>query len=229
VEYALGTDLSDPTDRSGLLLDASSNHLTLGFTPRRWLILRIHQKLTDEASKNLPVCLLALIGLLLAPSELYALGGSGAAPINEAGISVTLYVNPTAPAGGNGTQSSPFNTIQAALNRAINTHNAANQGVRVLLAPGIYREGTPGATTAITLPTPTTPPPSSSKAQGGTPPLPPTRATSSSPARKTGPAAGPPNVTAPGLALGPTRGASVPTTPAAAIRPKPCCATNSSL
>jgi hypothetical protein len=100
------------------------------------------------------VPVLALCGLF--PAHLSALGGSGAAPINEAAISVTLYVNPTAPAGGSGTQSSPFNTIQAALNRAINTHNAANQGVRVLLAPGIYREGIPGATSAITLPTPTT-------------------------------------------------------------------------
>lgn len=90
------------------------------------------------------------------PTALLALGGTGAPPIDESAISITLHVSPTAPAGGNGTLASPFNTLQAALNRAVNTHNAAGQGVHIILAPGTYREGTPGATNAITFPTPST-------------------------------------------------------------------------
>jgi hypothetical protein len=100
--------------------------------------------------------LFSVLAALLATTRLLALGGGGAPPIDESAITVTLHVSPSAPVGGNGTSASPFNTLQAALNRAVQTHNAAGQGVRVLLAPGTYREGTPGATNAITFPTPTT-------------------------------------------------------------------------
>ena len=99
------------------------------------------------------------MGWLTGASSCLASGGTGSPPIDESLISVTLHLDASAPTGGNGSQSSPFNTLQAALNRAIYTHNAANQGVRVLVAPGTYREGAAGVANAISFPTPVSPAP----------------------------------------------------------------------
>ncbi len=99
---------------------------------------------------------LSVLLSLLLPVCAFALGGTGAAPIDESVITITLHVDASAKSGGNGSAASPFNTLQAALNRTVHTHNAASQSVRVQLAPGTYREGTPGATNASSLPSPST-------------------------------------------------------------------------
>jgi hypothetical protein len=84
------------------------------------------------------------------------LGGTGAAPVSESEIDVTLFVDGSASGTGNGTAANPFRLIRDALNVAVNNHNAAGRGVRILIAPGIYRQGAIGQNAAITLPTPST-------------------------------------------------------------------------
>ena len=64
--------------------------------------------------------------LLVAPSLANALGGTGADPILETEIDITLHVDAAAPGPGDGTASDPFSDLQDALNRAINEHNAKN-------------------------------------------------------------------------------------------------------
>lgn len=66
----------------------------------------------------------------------------GADPITDAQIAVTLYVDPSAgdDTNGLGTASMPFRTIEHCITVA-KTHNAANEGVKIVLLPGVYLEG----------------------------------------------------------------------------------------
>jgi hypothetical protein len=98
-----------------------------------------------------------LLSFIFLTEAVYGLGGTGAQPVDESLIEVTLYVDASAPDGGNGTQASPFNSIQPALNQAVNNHNANSRGVRVLIAPGTYRSGSAENLTAIQFPSPSTP------------------------------------------------------------------------
>ncbi len=95
---------------------------------------------------------LALFALLWTNSDT-AHAGTGALPINEALVTQTLHVRlavglpgAAAPFGndatGDGSVARPYATLRAALARATSLKNAGT-GVKVLIAPGTYREGAP--------------------------------------------------------------------------------------
>ncbi|MBI5691077.1 MAG: right-handed parallel beta-helix repeat-containing protein [Verrucomicrobia bacterium] len=71
--------------------------------------------------------------------------GTGATPIDERAITLTLHVAP-APLGhdttGDGSAARPYASLRRALAVA-QPRKIAGTGVKVLLAPGVYREGTP--------------------------------------------------------------------------------------
>lgn len=87
--------------------------------------------------------LAAAAALLLALVPAHA--GTGAAPIDERAITLTLNVAP-APLGsdttGDGSAARPYASLRRALAVA-QPRKIAGTGVRVLLAPGVYREGSP--------------------------------------------------------------------------------------
>ncbi len=104
--------------------------------------------------------LLALAFLAFAALSRALATEPGAAPIDESLIVATLHVSPSGnDSSGNGSASSPFRTISRGLTVAHQHYNAANLGVRVLVHPGTYREGSPGGQWAIVLPSPSTPAP----------------------------------------------------------------------
>ncbi len=99
----------------------------------------------------------AITFALLTPLALPAqTGGTGSAPIDESLVTQILHVAPTGnDSTGTGSAAAPYRSIQRGLNRA-GTLNGQNVGVKVLVAPGTYREGSIGAATAINFPSPST-------------------------------------------------------------------------
>ncbi|MCU0355739.1 MAG: RICIN domain-containing protein, partial [Cytophagales bacterium] len=62
-------------------------------------------------------------------------------PVNESNLEI-IHVSPTGNDNNAGTNAAPFRTLKKALDLA-GSKKAANVGVKVLIAPGIYREGSP--------------------------------------------------------------------------------------
>ncbi len=92
---------------------------------------------------------LLLVALLTACAV--AVAGTGAGPIDERAITLTLHVAP-APLGhdtsGDGSTARPYASLRRALAVA-QPRKIAGTGVRVVLAPGTYREGSPADNWAV--------------------------------------------------------------------------------
>ncbi|MEM6312605.1 MAG: hypothetical protein AAF743_00850, partial [Planctomycetota bacterium] len=73
------------------------------------------------------------------PLESVDVSGVTGAVIDESVVEVTLHVAADAEPGGDGTEAQPFSGLSAALSAAT-AHLDRGEPVRILLAPGIYRE-----------------------------------------------------------------------------------------